>query len=407
MLACRAHEFGHNIGSNHDVSGAQAAGVSCAPGGNVGNYVMYNRATDGDRGNNNKFSSCSVNQMGQVIKSNADCLEARDVVTCGEKIFVNGTCGNGVLDFGEECDCQMTGPDPHCDCDTCRIVAGKECSKLVDMYCCSDGGMLRGKSFLDNAQAYRAAIEGAVIAANGGLPELADVNSRLADVMDAAGVPKCPAEDSAGCKLDVYCVADREYVPYKGQIFGSCPQSDHVIPLWSAPPDSDPTTAPTQAPSSRPTQTPTLTGSAMPTGSPASAPTFAIEDGAQQNTGNPLMWGRDLSVPDVCQTYDTDPTDEAYFRDPGGRRILSCVPLIVDWRAGRNTNPVEYCHVYELGDESFCNQQQNLCTAAVDLTSCLAMSLHMPPHFHPNLPRALGSTWRPCASDDADLDADR
>ena len=88
-----------------------------------------------------------------------------------------------------------------------------------------------------------------------------------------------------------------------------------------------------------------------------------FQDGAQQNTGNPLMWDRDLTVPDVCQTYDADPVDEAYFLDPGGRRILSCVPLILDWRSGRNTNPVEYCHVYELGDSSFCNQKQNLCTA--------------------------------------------
>ena len=363
IATCRAHEFGHNLGSNHDVMGAQASGDSCAPGGGGGNFVMYVRSTDGDRGNNNKFSSCSVKQMSQVINSNADCLEAREVVTCGEKIFVNGSCGNGVLDFGEECDCQMTGPDAHCDCSTCRIVAGKECSRLVDMYCCTDDGMLLGKSFQANAQAYRAAIVGAVIAANDTYPELAEVNRRLALVMDAAGVPKCPGEDSAGCKVDIYCVADREYVPFKGQIFGSCPQSDHIIPLWSAPPGSEPTTAPTQGPSSRPSQSPTLVGSARPTGAPTSTPTF--EDGAQSNTGNsnPLMWDRDLDRPDVCQTYGNDPTDEAYFLDPGGRRILSCVPLIMDWRTGRNTNPVEYCHVYELGDTSFCNQKQNLCTA--------------------------------------------
>ena len=58
-------------------------------------------------------------------------------------------------------------------------MAGKQCSKLVDMYCCSDDGMLFGKSFIENAQVYRKAIVDAVIEANGTLPQLEDVNSGL------------------------------------------------------------------------------------------------------------------------------------------------------------------------------------------------------------------------------------
>eukprot|EP00928_Gymnodinium_smaydae_P032936 TRINITY_DN23736_c0_g5_i1.p1 TRINITY_DN23736_c0_g5~~TRINITY_DN23736_c0_g5_i1.p1 ORF type:complete len:952 (+),score=115.04 TRINITY_DN23736_c0_g5_i1:61-2916(+) len=42
-------------------------------------------------------------------------------------------CGNGGIDFGEQCDCG-SGADPCCECSTCQLKAGKQCSALEP--CC-------------------------------------------------------------------------------------------------------------------------------------------------------------------------------------------------------------------------------------------------------------------------------
>ena len=45
--------------------------AECSPGGTNGNYIMYARATSGDRPNNNKFSSCSKKSMADVMTAKA------------------------------------------------------------------------------------------------------------------------------------------------------------------------------------------------------------------------------------------------------------------------------------------------------------------------------------------------
>uniref|UniRef100_A0A667WVP0 Disintegrin and metalloproteinase domain-containing protein 10 n=1 Tax=Myripristis murdjan TaxID=586833 RepID=A0A667WVP0_9TELE len=92
-----AHEVGHNFGSPHD------SGSECTPGESKsqdkkekGNYIMYARATSGDKLNNNKFSICSVRNISQVLeKKRGNCF-----VESGQPI-----CGNGLVEPGEECDC--------------------------------------------------------------------------------------------------------------------------------------------------------------------------------------------------------------------------------------------------------------------------------------------------------------
>ena len=54
------------------------SGTSCAPGGSAGNYIMYPSATDGTRPNNNRFSECSVKDMGATIESNGVCFLKRE-----------------------------------------------------------------------------------------------------------------------------------------------------------------------------------------------------------------------------------------------------------------------------------------------------------------------------------------
>ena len=90
-----AHEMGHNFGSPHDPE----ADKDCVPGGEDGNYIMYARATSGDRNNNKKFSPCSLRSISQVLSAKAlgpkGCFTAPEIAICG----------NGVVEEGEECDC--------------------------------------------------------------------------------------------------------------------------------------------------------------------------------------------------------------------------------------------------------------------------------------------------------------
>ncbi|KAL0271099.1 UNVERIFIED_CONTAM: hypothetical protein PYX00_008305 [Menopon gallinae] len=87
-----AHEIGHNFGSPHDPE-------TCTPGGEEGNYIMFARATSGDKKNNNKFSPCSLNSINPVLNS-----KARSQMGCFTEPQT-AICGNGVVEVGEDCDC--------------------------------------------------------------------------------------------------------------------------------------------------------------------------------------------------------------------------------------------------------------------------------------------------------------
>ncbi|KAM9764704.1 disintegrin and metalloproteinase domain-containing protein 10 [Menidia menidia] len=123
-----AHEVGHNFGSPHD------SGIECTPGESKlqgkkerGNYIMYARATSGDKLNNNKFSICSVrNISGVLAKKRDNCF-----VESGQPI-----CGNGLVEEGEQCDCGYSDQckDPCCysaneeEGKKCKLKPGKICS---------------------------------------------------------------------------------------------------------------------------------------------------------------------------------------------------------------------------------------------------------------------------------------
>ncbi|XP_030369201.1 uncharacterized protein LOC115620206 [Scaptodrosophila lebanonensis] len=87
-----AHEIGHNFGSPHDPE-------QCTPGGEDGNFIMFARATSGDKKNNNRFSACSLKSIEPVL--NAKARSAKGCFTEPQSAI----CGNGVVEPGEECDC--------------------------------------------------------------------------------------------------------------------------------------------------------------------------------------------------------------------------------------------------------------------------------------------------------------
>lgn len=43
----------------------------CTPGGEDGNFIMFARATSGDKKNNNQFSPCSLNSISPVLNAKA------------------------------------------------------------------------------------------------------------------------------------------------------------------------------------------------------------------------------------------------------------------------------------------------------------------------------------------------
>ncbi|XP_032688531.1 disintegrin and metalloproteinase domain-containing protein 10, partial [Odontomachus brunneus] len=158
-----AHEIGHNFGSPHDPE-------QCTPGGEDGNFIMFARATSGDKRNNNRFSPCSLNAINPVLNS-----KARSPKGCFTDPKVS-LCGNGVVEEGEECDCgweedckdtccfpqrryQLAGETP------CKLTPGSVCSPSQGPCCtaacnlrfgdkCRDDNGCRDASFCDGRSPY-------------------------------------------------------------------------------------------------------------------------------------------------------------------------------------------------------------------------------------------------------------
>ena len=123
-----AHEIGHNCGGEHDPEGDS----QCSPGDDAGgNFIMFAAATDGSHGNNHRFSACSKATMGNVMQY------------LRESCFVEAglSCGDGIVDGDEECDCGSDCTPTGCCTAECKVntAIGHVCSPQnpIRFPCCT------------------------------------------------------------------------------------------------------------------------------------------------------------------------------------------------------------------------------------------------------------------------------
>ncbi|NP_001265673.1 uncharacterized protein LOC100491788 precursor [Xenopus tropicalis] len=123
-----AHELGHSLGAPHDESEECARFDTTSPN---GNYLMFPYAMDGNQYNNDKFSSCSIYYIGNLLRVKKDqCFVESD----------RPTCGNQIVEEGEQCDVGYNDNDPCCygaeSALQCTLKPGKQCSPSQGL-CCS------------------------------------------------------------------------------------------------------------------------------------------------------------------------------------------------------------------------------------------------------------------------------
>ncbi|XP_065088843.1 zinc metalloproteinase-disintegrin-like EoMP06, partial [Ochlerotatus camptorhynchus] len=209
-----AHEMGHNFNIDHD-------GPDChCPNGNC---VMASKTVRSQAAPNH-WSSCSVRDLETAFKHGlGSCLKNKP-----EKMFVKSTCGNGLLEPGEECDCGLADvcDTKCCDAMTCRLTVNSTCANGE---CCD----------LDSCQVKSAGVKCRAAAGECDLAEHCDGQSAvcprdvyLRDTEPCASGKafcfkgQCRTRDSQ-CKvlwgstaksIDEYCYQTNK----NGSIFGNC-----------------------------------------------------------------------------------------------------------------------------------------------------------------------------------------
>ncbi|XP_055524444.1 zinc metalloproteinase-disintegrin-like BmMP [Wyeomyia smithii] len=209
-----AHEMGHNFNMDHDGPECQCPSGNCV----MASKTVRSQAAPKD------WSSCSFQYLETGLKHGLGaCLKNKPA-----KMFVKSTCGNGLLEPGEECDCGL----PHvcdtkcCDAMTCRLTINSTCATGE---CCD----------LDNCQLISAGRSCRVATGECDLPEYCDGQTAfcpkdvyLRDTETCAGGKaycyqgQCKTRDnqckvlwgSSAKSIDDYCYQTNR----NGSIFGNC-----------------------------------------------------------------------------------------------------------------------------------------------------------------------------------------
>ncbi|MBN3298997.1 ADAM9 protein, partial [Amia calva] len=115
-----AHEMGHNLGMNHDDKICDCNG-SC---------IMHALA-----GGSTKFSTCSSNDfINLILQGGGICLNNQPLPS---DVFSEPSCGNGLVEQGEQCDCgkPQDCTNKCCDAATCKFSKGSACAQGL---CCEN-----------------------------------------------------------------------------------------------------------------------------------------------------------------------------------------------------------------------------------------------------------------------------
>ncbi|XP_048407157.1 disintegrin and metalloproteinase domain-containing protein 9 [Stegostoma tigrinum] len=110
-----AHELGHNMGLSHD----DQRPCDCPT-----NHCIMFSSISGSR----NFSSCSQNDFVRFIERGGGlCLQNEPEL---EDQYSLPSCGNNIVDEGEECDCgtPQKCSNPCCNAATCRLTSGSQCA---------------------------------------------------------------------------------------------------------------------------------------------------------------------------------------------------------------------------------------------------------------------------------------
>lgn len=109
-----AHELGHILGMKHDTLKCDCPNERCIMKEAIGSLAVTH------------WSSCSRESLALAFEHGMDyCLKNKP-----RNLFGTSVCGNGFVEFGEQCDCGLEEncKNPCCDAASCTLVANAVCA---------------------------------------------------------------------------------------------------------------------------------------------------------------------------------------------------------------------------------------------------------------------------------------